>query len=953
MLAANVLITEIMYHPTHGLNQPEDERQEFIELYNAEPAAVDLSGWRITRGVDFTIPEGRTIGAGQYLAIAADPLRFAQLYPSVTNVVGGWTGRLSNTGEDVELEDATGDRASLVSYRDEGDWSLRRPEANIFSGFDGWTWFSEHDGGGRSLELINRAVSNDNGQNWAASLAAGGTPGALNSRNSTNIAPLILDVAHAPIVPTSTQQVHVTARLTDEAASGFAGTVHYRVSVASPGPFLEQPMFDDGLHGDGVAGDGVYGATLPAQGNDTAVEFYVRAVDSASNVRTWPGPTDASGTQGANAYYQVDNTVVSTSQPYYRLILSQPELTTFSQIEGSNPGSDALMNTTFVSTIGGVTEAVYQAEVRIRGQGSRGGTPKNYRVNFPHDQPWRGLRAINLNTQFVRNQLMAMTMFDVAGLAAERGQAVQVRRNNVNLADLNTARTNGAYVQLEVTNEDWAEDHFPGDGDGNSYRGQNGTLSYSSNINNYVNSYLKRTNESRADWTDIQELTRALDASQTPDASFIATLEQHANVQQWLRWMAVNELLVNEENGIINGFSGDDYGMYRGVTDPRFTFVPHDMDNVLGGGDQGASSPSRALLEPRANLQLRRILDFQVAGTQYYRPWYWAHLRQLAQTVFAPANFNPLIDQILGGWVPAGTIDAMKTFNTQRVAYVLGQIPGGTPTLTNPQDSVRITEVMYNPASGEQYEFIELRNVGAQAVDLSGLRLNGAVRFTFPDISLAPGEYIVVAEDEAAFVSRYGNVPRIAGQYTGDLNNMSERIVLEANDFYVRTVLDFTYADTWQPTTDGGGYSLVIIDQNGAPGSWNSAVGWRASLAEGGSPGGDDLNLPPQGTIVINEALASTTGVNGDRIELRNTSGTALNLGGYYLSDDASNRVKYRIPDNTMAPGNGYLVLNQATHFGFNLSDVGTEIYLTAPNRVATIDSIDFLPSETDVAFGR
>jgi hypothetical protein len=74
-------------------------------------------------------------------------------------------------------------------------------------------------------------------------------------------------------------------------------------------------MADDGLHGDGLAGDGMYGAALPAQPNNTVVEFYVSAGDAGALLRRWPAapgldgqapaPTYANHT--ANLLYQVDN----------------------------------------------------------------------------------------------------------------------------------------------------------------------------------------------------------------------------------------------------------------------------------------------------------------------------------------------------------------------------------------------------------------------------------------------------------------------------------------------------------------------------------------------------------------------------------------------------------------------------------------------------------------------
>ncbi|RIK81223.1 MAG: hypothetical protein DCC68_09090, partial [Planctomycetota bacterium] len=53
----------------------------------------------------------------------------------------------------------------------------------------------------------------------------------------------------------------------------------------------------------------------------------------------------------------------------------------------------------------------------------------------------------------------------------------------------------------------------------------------------------------------------------------------------------------------------------------------------------------------------------------------------------------------------------------------------------------------------------------------------------------------------------------------------------------------FTFDDTgegWHPTTDGDGYSLVILDARGPLDSWNDGASWRPSHAWGGSPGKPD-----------------------------------------------------------------------------------------------------------------
>jgi hypothetical protein len=53
------------------------------------------------------------------------------------------------------------------------------------------------------------------------------------------------------------------------------------------------------------------------------------------------------------------------------------------------------------------------------------------------------------------------------------------------------------------------------------------------------------------------------------------------------------------------------------------------------------------------------------------------------------------------------------------------------------------------------------------------MRLDDGVTFTFPAVSLAPNQYVLVVANTAAFQIRYPGVSTslIAGQYTGRLNN--------------------------------------------------------------------------------------------------------------------------------------------------------------------------------------
>ena len=139
-------------------------------------------------------------------------------------------------------------------------------------------------------------------------------------------------------------------------------------------------MFDDGLHGDGIAGDNIFAAVLPPNPNLTIVEFFVQAVDAGNQVRTWPGPTDATGTQGANALYQVDDSPNDLSQPMYRLLMTADEESRLANLNSTQPQNNSPMNATFISVNGEDVQVRYLGSVRLRGAGSRGAVPPNYRV---------------------------------------------------------------------------------------------------------------------------------------------------------------------------------------------------------------------------------------------------------------------------------------------------------------------------------------------------------------------------------------------------------------------------------------------------------------------------------------------------------------------------------------------------------------------------------------------
>ncbi|MFT5105001.1 MAG: hypothetical protein ACI9UA_000619 [Pseudoalteromonas tetraodonis] len=295
------VINEVHYNP------PENPlRQEFVEIYNPGPDAVDLAGWRLASAVDFTFPSPTSLPVGAYLLIAEDPATIFATFG--VSAIGPWAGKLSSDGETVSLRDAADAVVDEVDYK------------------VGFPWPVAADGSGASIELINPALDNALGSSWRASDPAP-TPGAANSVFATNAAPNIRKVAHSPEAPMSGEAITITAQVTDP--DGVA-VVTLEYQVVAPGAYLpshlphpivskripaaltnpetplaENPayndpanwttlaMLDGGLGADALAGDGIFSAEIPAQAHRTLLRYRITVEDGLGNAVRVPYADDA------------------------------------------------------------------------------------------------------------------------------------------------------------------------------------------------------------------------------------------------------------------------------------------------------------------------------------------------------------------------------------------------------------------------------------------------------------------------------------------------------------------------------------------------------------------------------------------------------------------------------------------------------------------------------------
>ncbi len=290
----------------------------------------------------------------------------------------------------------------------------------------------------------------------------------------------------------------------------------------------------------------------------------------------------------------------------------------------------------------------------------------------------------------------------------------------------------------------------------------------------------------------------------------------------------------------------------------------------------------------------------------------------------------------------------------------IGTFVTGTPPL-------RLTEIMYNPPppsaggtnNNDDFEYLEFQNISGSTLNLRGFQLSGGVSFNFGPELLGAGESVLVVRNLSAFASRYPGVTNIAGVYTNYLNNSGDHLVLTGP--LQEPILDFSYQPMWYPATDGLGFSLVICDANGPTSAWGTKDGWRAGSALDGSPGSPDPTAPAIPPIEVTEALTHTDLPMVDSIELFNPTTAAVDLGGWFLTDDRQVPAKYRIPAGTLIGPQGYRIFT-TDQFGvgangFALSSIGDEVFVFSgdaqTNLTGYAHGFDFGPAPNGIAFGR
>jgi hypothetical protein len=446
-LRGQVVLNELMYHPAEEpaftanglpvLDLTEDVH-EYVELFNADPNAINLSGWRLDGGIQFTFSNGVSLAAGGYLVVAKNPARLAAIPEyglSAGDLHGPYAGQLSNSGETIQLKNALGQIVDAVSYSQDFPWP---GSADGLGASQRWTGIDpmavQHRG--RSLERVSAQHPSYDPANWRASpWPAEPSPGRANAVRRSVPLPVVVEWKLAqvsdgqPIISTNQPaRLEVTFSATNELGQ------------------VRLEYFVDELNRTNEATTSVvmsgaaprFAATLPGFGARTVVRYRVWAERLLSEGASYeeavlPRSDDPFSwrayfvTPLRSATTDIYDLLISSNSLYYMAFnLRDNPLNGYNPPLGTKPNGHWNLTEPAVLAWHG---AVYDVQARHHGSfWRRSPGEKSFKIEFPAYQRLNGHRTLRFINKEVINTF-GHRVYEEAGLPAVDTRFVTVYVN--------------------------------------------------------------------------------------------------------------------------------------------------------------------------------------------------------------------------------------------------------------------------------------------------------------------------------------------------------------------------------------------------------------------------------------------------------------------------------------------------------------------------------------------
>ena len=305
--------------------------------------------------------------------------------------------------------------------------------------------------------------------------------------------------------------------------------------------------------------------------------------------------------------------------------------------------------------------------VRFKGNSSfnfaRNSLKRSLKLDFNDLEKGRtffGLTKLNLNNNAMdpsqMREALAYNIFRDAGVPAGRTALAQVFLTVP--GQLNHAYA-GLYTVVEQVDERFLKAHFatkqglllkPERLPGLPFLGNSWTA--------YTNQVHAKTAVTAVDAQRFIEFVRCLNTAD--EAHFAAVVDDYVEVDEFLRFLALQGLLSNMDSPLMTGHN---YYLYLPPQTRKFVWLPWDLNETFGGFNPGGSSSEQLNLSvdqpfTRGNKLAERLLQTPALKNRYHEI-----IRGILATNFNAARLFPVVDALAATIRPALANDPMVSLS--------------------------------------------------------------------------------------------------------------------------------------------------------------------------------------------------------------------------------------------------------------------------------------------------
>ncbi len=330
----------------------------------------------------------------------------------------------------------------------------------------------------------------------------------------------------------------------------------------------------------------------------------------------------------------------------------------------------------YVSSV--LVDSVDNIGFRLRGNTSRFAEKKSFKVSmnsFIQGQKWLGLEKLNLNGE--HNDPSILRSFLSASLLRE--QNVISSRNSYVRLYIN-GEYKGLYYNVEHIDENFLDERFPGDDNGNLYKSFWGAdMTYlGPSQTAYVPYYELKTNKSSNDYSGLISFLNTLNTCSNAD--FPCVIQQILDVDLYLRTLVV-EVLAGHWDG--HSYNKNNFYLYQRPSDGRFVFIEYDMDNTFGIDWMGINWAIRNIYQWSQSNQPRPLYT-RLMNVPYFKDLYTYYLDQAISSFYNEQGLNALLTDKQALIEDAALEDTYKAldygFSDQTFLDAITQAAGGHVT---------------------------------------------------------------------------------------------------------------------------------------------------------------------------------------------------------------------------------------------------------------------------------